>query len=180
MRNRKWSFMLLFLCMSIFVVGCEKKDRHREIEEIYGNVYEHWMEAKILIYGALIETGQEVTDENGQVYFVVEEPAYQDLESIRTVLNSAFSAAYIETHLSWVLGGERPFYKEIDGRLCVAEMDAVGESPTKKVVSILDWKEDQIKIKVAADDADDFFEFYEITLVQEENGWVIDQLQEID
>ena len=75
----KWRFMLLFLCMSILVVGCGKKDRQKEIEEIYGNVYEHWMEAKILIYGALIETGEEVTDKNGQIYFVVEEPAYQDL-----------------------------------------------------------------------------------------------------
>ncbi len=179
MRNRKRSFMLLFLCMSILVVGCGEKDKHREVEEIYGYVYEHWQEAKILIYGALIDTGEEVTDENGQLYFMVEEPAYQDLESIRKVLKSTFSTAYIETYLSWVLGGKYPLYKEIDGRLCVAEADAIGESPTEEVVSVLHWAEDEIKIKVAAEDEDDFFEFYEITLVQEGNEWVIDQLQEI-
>lgn len=179
MSIRKWSFLLIFLCISILVVGCGGKDRYREIEEIYGNVFKHWQEAKILIYGALIETGEEVTDENGQAYFVVEEPAYRDLESIRKVLKSTFSAAYIETHLSWVLEGNYPLYKEINDHLCVAEADAVGESLTDEIVSVLNWEEDEIKIKVTIEDEDDFFEFYEITLVQEGNEWVIDQLQEI-
>lgn len=176
MRSRKWIFLLLFVCMSTLIAGCGKKTDSENVEEIYKNVYENWQEAKKLIYGALIETGGEVTDETGQAYFLVEDPAYPDLESIRKVLESAFSAAYLETSLSWVLEGERPYYKEIDGRLCVAEADAVGESPTEEILSVLDSGKDKIKIKVAADE-DDFYEFYEITLVYQGNKWVIDQLQ---
>lgn len=178
MYNRKLNFVILFLCISILTVGCGGRDKQKEIEDIYRNVYEHWQEAKVLIYGALIETGEEVTDEKDQVYFVVEEPTYQDLESIRKVLKSTFSDAYIETHLSWVLEGKRPLYKEIDGRLCVAEMDAVGETPTDEIVLVLNRMENEIIIKVAAEEENDACEFYEITLVQEGNEWVIDQLCE--
>lgn len=173
MCNRKWSFIFLFFYMCMFIVGCGgKTTAEREVEEIYEKVLENYHEAKTLIYGTSIELGEEITDEKGQIYFVVEEPAYQDLESIQKVLKSTFSTAYIETYLSWVLEGEYPFYKEINGRLCVAMADAVGQAPTKEIVSILDKREDLIKIIAAGYEN----ESYEITLIQEENEWVIDQI----
>lgn len=173
MCNRKWKFLLLFLSISLFIVGCgEKTTAEKEVEEIYIKVFENYQEAKTLIYGTSIELGEEITDEKGQIYLVVEEPAYQDLESIQNVLKSTFSTAYMETYLSWVLEGEYPFYKEINGCLCVAMADAIGEAPTKEVVSILDRGEDIIRMVVAGSEN----ESYEMTLIYEENEWVIDQI----
>ncbi|MCM1027496.1 MAG: hypothetical protein NC432_13770 [Roseburia sp.] len=160
--------------------GCGKQDNRREAEEIYGTVYENWQEAKQLIYGALIETGEEVTDESGQAYLMVEELSYQNLEDVRKVLQSAFSTAYIETNLSWVLEGSYPLYREIDGRLCVAEMDAVGEFLADEIVSVGNFEKDKIQIKVASEDAVDPLTLYEITLVKEGSGWVIDEMQEAE
>ena len=158
----------------------EKGQPEREAEEIYKTVYEHYQEAKQLIYGALIETGEEVTDEKGQNYFTVEESSYQNLENVRKVLQSAFSAAYIESNLSWVLEGDYPLYREIDGRLCVAEMDAVGEFLADEIVSVENFEEDKIKIKAASEDAVDPLTLYEVTLVREGSGWVIDEMRETE
>lgn len=96
------------------------------------------------------------------------------MAQIQEALRSAFSAAYIETNLPWVLEGDYPLYKEIDGHLCIAEEDAIGEALSETITSVLDRKEDTIKIEVAGE-----LNPYELTLVQEEGEWVIDQIQEI-
>lgn len=71
----------------MFIVGCgEKTTTWNEVEEIYEKVFENYHEAQTLIYGTSIELGEEIIDEKGQIYLVVEEPAYQDMESIQNVL----------------------------------------------------------------------------------------------
>lgn len=173
--NRKRRYVCaLLLLISISIIGCGWKNSQSEIEDIYGKVFEKYQEVKKLIYVATIETGEEIADEKGQIYLRVEEPAYQDMESIQEALKSAFSAAYIEAKLSWVLEGDYPLYKEIDGHLCIAMADAIGESLSEEIASILDWKEDTIKIEIVGE-----LNPYELTLVQEEGEWVIDQIQDI-
>lgn len=173
--NRKRRYVCVFLLLILIIMtGCGHKNDQREIEEIYNKVFEKYQEVKRLIYVVTIEIGEEITDENGQNYLRVEEAEYQDMESIQEALKSAFSAAYIETNLSWVLEGDYPLYKEIDGHLCIAEADAIGEALSEIITSILDRKEDTIKIEVAGERNP-----YELTLVQEEGEWVIDQIQEI-
>lgn len=47
-----------------------------------------------------------------------------------------FWSPYIESGLRWVLQGEKPFYKEIEERLCIAHADAVGEALTENIRSV--------------------------------------------
>lgn len=174
--------VLTILCGVL--IGCSvgnsvsfgQENSQEEIQKIYSDVFKNYQKAKPLIYGALIETGEEVSDENGQPYLLVMDFAYRNAASIQEVLDSTFSSAYIKTYLSWVLQGEYPLYKEIDGRLCVALADAVGEGLTEDVIEVLEQTGNTIKVKIAGDPDDAVIGDYEVTLVKENSRWVIDQM----
>lgn len=169
------------------LIGCSidgsvtfgQENSQEEIQEIYSNVFKNYQKAKPLIYGALVKTGEEVSDENGQPYLLVTDSAYQSTASIQKALDSAFSTSYIETYLSWVLKGNYPLYKEIDGRLCVALADAVGEGLTENIIAVLEQNGNAIRIKIAGDPDDAEPHDYEVALVKENGRWAIDRILDL-
>lgn len=191
-KAKKKNGAIILMCAIVLTIGCgvlvgcsagssaaSGKDMSQaEIQAMYDNVFENYQKAKPLIYGALIEIGAEIADEKGQPYLLVTDSAYQSTANIQEAMDSAFSSSYIETYLSWVLKGDYPLYKEIDGHLCVALADAVGENLTKEIISILEQEENSIKIQVKGDDSECYA--YELTLVREKGRWVIDQILDLD
>lgn len=176
MRRKIVCFCILLSILIMGLMGCGTETNSiEEAEIIYHEVLSNYREAKRLIYVTTIETGEEIADENGGLYLVVTDPDIKDTESIRKVLDSAFSTAYIESSLNWVLQGEYPLYKEIDGRLCTAAMlDAVGDALMEDILSVTEMTEDKIVLEVAGDLCP-----YEVTLIKENESWVIDKVKGI-
>lgn len=152
-------------------MGCQNKKELDEVEKIYQNIVPHLLEVNRAIYGSLLEFDQETIDENGSPYLILNDPNYKELIDIELLLKSAFSERYISEEIAWVLNGDVPLYKEINGKLCTAMTDAVGGSIPREVTAVIKKENDIIIFEGVNEE-----ERFEVTLVKSEERWVIDQM----
>lgn len=121
---------------------------------------------------------EEILDENGNIYFQLTEEKYQKIADVRDLLERTFSDQYIEDHLQWVLNGEYPMFKEIDGALCIAMLENIVK-PLGEKVSSIDMMEDKEIIFVTEYTDEEIAEniTYRMCLTFENEQWVIDDYQ---
>lgn len=121
---------------------------------------------------------EEILDENGNVYFQLKEENYQRTSDVKELLGKTFSTRYMEKHLQWVLNGEYPMFKDIDGYLCIAMLQNIVQPLGEKVTKIEVLSDDKITF-IAEYKNEDLLEeaTYRISLISENDKWVIDSLE---
>lgn len=110
---------------------------------------------------------------NTGIYFEVREDKYTSVADIQTSLNRLFTQNYQEQELNWVLGGVYPFFREIDGKLCVLMADEVSHALGKEIYQIEECTEDTIILYSIAGEGID-----KVVLRKGESGWQIDDMDE--
>lgn len=140
---KKIQILLTLLALCLNLTGCQNRKDLKEVQAIYDNLYPDLIKAMKLVYADELELGQEVIDENGNAYRMIDDPDYQTLEDVEQVMKSAFSDNFI----SWELFEcDEPVFKEIDGKLCFAVKSIMDEdvSGSKKVTAVNEKQEDYI------------------------------------
>ena len=140
---KKIQVLLILLALCLNLTGCQNRKDLKEVQAIYDNLYPDLIKAMKLVYADGLELGQEITDENGNAYRMIDDPDYQTLEDVEQVMKSAFS----DNFLSWELfERDEPVFKEIDGKLCFAVKSIMDEdvSGSKKVTAVNEKQEDYI------------------------------------
>lgn len=166
--------IIIICCVFLLLLtGCQSK-KQEDALKIYQNICADYDEVMRVIYHGLVEVGEEITDENGFPYFVLQEEKYNEITEIKDLLVSVFSEKYIEEHLTWVYEGESPLYKEIEGNLCIAMKDAAGGALPKEYVSTLEVSDEQMILLMKKTDETD--ETYKIYLTKCADRWVIDNI----
>lgn len=149
-----------------------------DVQKKYDPLYQNFSEFYRLIITDQGNWDEELSDENGNVYFRLKEENYQNAEDVKELLENTFSAGYIETRLQWVLDGEYPMFLEIDGNLCIAmqeyivqtlgeNIDQIEELSEERIVFLTEYKNEELSEEA----------MYKITLIQENDRWVIDGLE---
>lgn len=141
-------------------------------EEIYAQVLENYKELNRVIYlGGLETEKEELSDEKGMIYFRVLDKKYQSIEDIEELMASVVTEGYIRNHMSWVLGGEHPLFKEVNGELCIAMMDAIGIGTPNRIFRVYQFDETFLKVQGYNED-----DTYFVSLAKQEDKWLIDEL----
>lgn len=141
-------------------------------EEIYAQVLEDYKELSRVIYGSSLKVDtEELMDDNGMIYFRVLEEKYQSIEDIEELMASVVTEGYIRNHMSWVLGGEHPLFKEVNGELCIAMMDAIGIGTPNRIFRVYQFDETFLKVQGYNED-----DTYFVSLAKQEDKWLIDEL----
>lgn len=149
-----------------------------DVQKKYDLLYQNFSEFHRLIITDQGNWDEELSDENGNVYFRLKEENYQNTEEVKELLENTFSVGYIETRLQWVLDGESPMFREIDGNLCIAMQEYIVQPLGENVDQIEELSEERIifltkyKNEELSEEA-----MYKITLIQENDRWVIDGLE---
>ena len=149
-----------------------------DVQKKYDPLYQNFSEFHRLIITDQGNWDEELSDENGNVYFRLKEENYQNTEDVKELLENTFSVGYIETRLQWVLDGEYPMFREIDGNLCIAMQEYIVQPLGENVDQIEELSEERIifltkyKNEELSEEA-----MYKITLIQENDRWVIDGLE---
>lgn len=150
------------------VQGYEKK----KAEEIYAQVLKDYKELSRVIYASSLKADtEELTDENGMIYFRVLEEKYQSIEDIKKLMASVLTEEYIRDHMSWVLDVESPLFKELNGELCIAMKDAIGMGIPTGIQSI--YLFDETHLQLLGYNAEDS---YFVSLVKQDDKWLINEL----
>ena len=164
---KKIQVLLILLALCFNLAGCQNKKDLKEVQAIYDNLYPDIIKAMKLVYADELELGQEITDENGNSYLIIDDPDYQTLEDVEQVLKSAFS----ENFISWdVFEGDAPVFKEIDGKLCFAVEYIMDEdvSGSKKVTAVNKKEEDYIVFETKL-----CRRKCELTIINDSEKWVV-------
>lgn len=148
------------------------------VQKNYDALYLNFTEFNRLTISDEGNWDEEILDENGNIYFQLKEEKYQNTSDVKELLEKTFSIGYTEKHLQWVLNGEYPMFKDIDGYLCIAMLENIvqqlGENVSKiealnddKIILITEYKNEDILEKTT----------YRLSLIFENDKWVIDSLE---
>lgn len=152
----------------------EEKAKMETAQAIFDDIYPNYIEIRRLCYAGSVNVGDEVKDEKGFTYLYVEEDSYQDIDDIKSLMESVFSSNYIEQNLlHGVLQGESPLYKEINGKLCQLEADGPGIGASREIREILSFEENEITFTVENEEI-----IFKISLVKKDGSWRIDKIEE--
>lgn len=195
-------FTVIVFCVMLLMTACNLKEEQelpkdpveeetdrvsqqtytaKEVDDVqkkYDPLYQNFSEFHRLIITDQGNWDEELSDENGNVYFRLKEENYQNTEDVKKLLENTFSVGYIETRLQWVLDGESPMFREIDGNLCIAMQEYIVQPLGENVDQIEELSEERIifltkyKNEELSEEA-----MYKITLIQENDRWVIDGLE---
>ena len=167
---KKIQVLLILLTLCLSLAGCQNKKDLKEVQAIYDNLYPDIIKAIQLVYADELELGQEVTDENGNSYRMIDDSDYQTLEDVEQVLRAAFNEDFISGDLWDVFEGDEPVFKEIDGKLCFAVKSIMDEdvSGSKKVTAVNKKEEDYIvfETKLCGRKC-------ELTIIKDNEKWVV-------
>ena len=92
---KRIKFAVVVFCVMLMMTACKK----------YAPLYQNFSEFHRLIITDQGNWDEELSDENGNIYFRLKEENYQNTEDVKELLENTFSAGYIETNLQWVLEG---------------------------------------------------------------------------
>ncbi len=149
-----------------------QEDEKGMAEEIYAQVLQDYNELSRVIYGSSLKADtEELLDEKGMIYFRVLEEKYQRIEDIEELMASVLTEEYIRDHMSWVLGRERPLFKELDGKLCIAMKDAIGSGVPTGIQTIYLFDETHLQFLGYNEDHS-----YFVTLLKQGDRWLISEL----
>lgn len=143
-----------------------------KVQAIYEPIVEEYEEFW-RIRNQISTDDKEIHVGNTGVYFEVKEDKYTSVADIQTSLNRLFTQNYQEQELHWVLGGVYPFFREIDGKLCVLMADEVSHALGKEIYQIEECTEDTIILYSIAGEGID-----KVVLRKGETGWQIDDMDE--
>ena len=142
------------------------------IIDIFESVMERYEEVYRIAYGVGVKFNkEEIKDENGKQYFVLQEEKYTSVEDIKNLLESVLTQGYINDGMHWVIGKPNAFYKEIADVLCIAHADVIGLGIPTEICSI--ESKDDNKIVLIATNGE---RLYQLTLLKIENQWFIDDI----
>lgn len=147
-----------------------------EVQKIVDELMPYYYETKKVFYNGL-ETGEEIQDENGDTYLIVESDKYKSLDDIRKVAESVFTNNYLEKLYKWGLEGEQPKYKEIDGKLCTAMSDAVGMGLQPDVIAIEKKSDMEIVVQMQSEEGEEI-EDVSVTITNVDGNWRIDNIND--
>lgn len=148
------------------------------VQEIYVDLKADYTEFDRLTVSGDGDKG-EIPDENGQLYFPLEEENYKSAADVQELIERTFSSQYAEQYLQWALNGEYPMFKDIDGQLCVAAMlqnipRMLGEKVDKleaiednKITFITEYRDESISEEA----------IHRISLIWENEKWLIDEIK---
>ena len=147
-------------------------------QAIFDDMYPNYCELRRMINAGSVLLGDEVKDENGFLYSYVEEDSYQDIDDIEALMESVCTTNYIEQNLlHWVLQGDSPLYKEINGKLCQLHADAPGPGVPREIGEILVFEENDITF---ATEYKDLGFIFKVSLVKKDGSWLIDMIEYLD
>lgn len=153
-----------------------EKSKMEAAQAIFDDIYPNYIEIRRLFYAGSVNVGEAVKDEKGFTYLYVEEDSYQDIDDIEALMESVFTTSYIEQNLlHWVLQGESPLYKEINGKLCKLEADGPGIGASREINEIYVFEENDITFTVENEEI-----IFKISLVKKAGSWRIDKIEEMD
>lgn len=152
------------------------------VQSIYDELYLKFKEFNRLTVTNNGNWEEEILDENGNIYFRLEEENYQNTDDVRELLQQTFSHQYTKDHLQWVLNEEYPMFKEIEGSLCIAGMLENIVLPMGDKVCSIESMGDR-EIVFITEYIDEKFQesaTHRIVFVIEDGKWVFDDCQELD
>ncbi|MBE5893274.1 MAG: hypothetical protein E7286_07810 [Lachnospiraceae bacterium] len=152
-----------------------EKGKREAAQAIFDDVYMNYLEIAQLLIGSVTTTRDEVKDEKGFTYLYVKEEAYDDVADIEALMKSVFTTSYIEQNLDWVLQGDGPLYKEINGKLCIRMADAPEPGTPREISEILVFEENDITFIV-----EDEYNKKKISLVKKADSWLIDMMEYLE
>lgn len=151
-----------------------EKGKREAAQAIFDDIHVNYSEMSRVL-GGLVNFGDEVKDEKGSTYLYVEEEAYDDVDDIEALMERFFTASYIEQNLlHWVLRGESPFYKEINGKLCILEAYSPSRVMPREIREVLVFEENDITFIVENEENK-----LKISLVKKDGSWLINKMEEI-
>ena len=152
-----------------------ENSKREAAQAIFDDVYINYMEIAQLLIGSVTTSRDEVKDEKGFTYLYVKEEAYDDVDDIEDLMKRVFTASYIEQDLQWVLQGESPLYKEINGKLCIRMADAPEPGTPREISEVLVFEENEITFIVEDEDSKK-----KISLVKKADSWLIDMMEYLE
>ena len=152
-----------------------EKSKMETVQEIFDDIWINYSEMARVLSGSVTTTRDEVKDEKGSTYLYVKEVVYDDVDDIEALMESFFTTSYIEQKLHWVLQGERPFYKEINGKLCILMAYSPGWDLPREISEILVFEENDITFIV-----EDEYNKKKLSLVKKDGSWLIDMIEYLD
>lgn len=153
----------------------ENDEELKEAQKIIDDLMPLYREMNRLIYGGLDTYSEEIIEEeSGHIYFAVNDDKYTSLDDIRTAMEAVLTKDFInKSYYNWVLEGDYPYFKEIDGKLCVAMLDAV-PTPLLSEVKGVEQMSDSEMVLMMQEDTDDGIKDVKVTLKNIDGNWRID------
>lgn len=143
-------------------------------QKIIDNIMPLYKEMNRLIYAGLDIYSDEIIDEKGQIYFLVKDDKYDSVEDIKAAIEAVLTENLINhNYYSWVLGGDYPYYKNIEGKLCQAMIDAVCTPLLPEVKGIKQISENEMILNMQ-EDTDDGLKEVLVTLKNIDGNWKFD------
>ena len=152
-----------------------EKGKRETAQAIFDDIHINYSEMARVLSGSVTTTRDEVKDEKGSIYLYMEEDAYDDVDDIETLMESFFTTSYIEQKLHWVLQGESPLYKEINGKLYILMAYSPGRDLPREISEVLIFEENNITFTVENEEI-----IFKISLVKKDGSWRIDKIEEMN
>lgn len=173
--------LLFLLCSACTALGPNAGNTETNlVQEIWNSLYPRYGDVNRLFTGSGLELSEISIWENDSLYYLVVDPQYQSIQDIRNAVEDVFTEEYAEeTFYFWAFEEEeRPFFKEIGGKLYQLGADTPWGYPLdEESIEIIRANEDEIIFKVnMIDPMED--PIAQITLKADEPGiWKIDRVE---
>lgn len=156
-------------------ISGENDEEIKKAQKIIDDLMPLYREMNRLIYGGLDTYSEEIIEEeSGHIYFVVKDNKYSSIDDIRSVMENVLTKDFIShSYYNWVLGGDYPYFKEVDGKLCVAMLDAVSTPLLSEVKGVNQMSESEM-VLLMQEDTDDGIKDVLVTLKNVDGNWRID------
>ena len=122
-------FIITILCS---LTGCPENSENASVKlneteatDIINEILPMYIEANKILNGYIETENKAVTDESGNVYQKVISDKYKSVDDIKNLLNSVFTAEYIDKKYNKIFESDYPNFKEIEGQLYVAVMSGM-------------------------------------------------------
>jgi hypothetical protein len=153
-------------------------DEVSEVQKIIDDIMPKYYEVEAIFYGGFDELGDEILDENRQLYSIIESDKYKSLEDIFEMIDSVYTDTYRQMYYQWATEGEYSQYKEIDGMLCQAHADAVsGMTLQPEIVEIVEVTDLKIVVDMICDEGDLGPRVATVVLLNIDGKWLIDSIE---
>ena len=149
-----------------------------EVQKIIDELMPAFREMKKLISGGLDTRGAEVIeDENGDIYFVLQDDVYKSVEDIRTAMESVLTERFIMDNRYYrIIHGNYPLYKDIDGKLCTAMMDYPVSHWYSEVLGIEQRSDTEMILRMQCEDGEGLKDVL-VTIKNIDGNWRIDDFK---